>query len=501
MNEKIVNFWTRFIPAIRSGFFVFGFIIGFLGFSGVCEVVYGGGAAEAIPPDVLLNATSMIHIVYRDNPDVQIARFSLEAAEYQFKDFERDLSQFTPLLARSSIEREERSPDENQFYHMQVGMEKEFFNGSSVFAGVGHQGEFGDNSDGTSNALELDVQFPVFGSNTTLRRITQRSREENELYNARLEYIDEVRYAIQQAQENYFWLLTCWERYDLYNRCVADYEDLLKTPQVISHSSGHRQVEGEIQALQSEILNQKRYIDSFLFDLQLSVGVEKLELAQLSRMNLFSPNYYGKSYIAAKREALVKKAEENDIRIRVLENAKRNSEEKKRLAEKGKWDIFVDLFGQYDLEGRRDLKDDDGYSVSIGFRLKRIDSTLLGYSLRRAEAEIKKYEAEIRAQQLQTLNRIDKEWLQAKSRRQQCDELAASVLSRREVFEQKRKNFLNDAESIDNLIQARKNLLETELDRINILGEYHETITELDYACGVYFAQLGINLSSVESKE
>ena len=164
------------------------------------EVVWGR------QPRPVVDAHTIVQLVFGLNPEVVSARYVLEAAEFQFKDFQRNLSQFTPFVLRSEILRDHRHPIEWQNYRAVVGAEKDFFDGSSIFAGVGHRGEFGDSDQGNSQFIETQVTFPLAGSNTTLRRITDRSREENEMFNSRLDYIDTVRDAIQEAQIAYFWM-------------------------------------------------------------------------------------------------------------------------------------------------------------------------------------------------------------------------------------------------------------------------------------------------------
>lgn len=483
-----------------AGYLPLGLRVGFLMLVLLSPLAQGSGEAggEGTAPataGVSVNASSIVFLTFEHNPDVAAARFELEAAEYQFKDFERNLSQFTPVLFRSNVERDVRHPEEDHYYKVQAGMEKEFFNGSSVFAGVGHWGEFGDNSDGRSDFLEMDVQFPLFGSNTTLRRITQRARQENEMFNARLEYVDEIREVIEDAQDRYFWCLVYREQSRLILESASEYRRLLTLPQIDSNQAARHQVEDEIQSLQSEILQYQEQVTSYLLALQFLIGLESLDAAQVGGLDLYAEEYYGQSYLVRPLEDLVEEARRNDIQIRVLENARENSQEKKELAERGQWDIFVDLNGQYDLQSEGDLEDQNGYWASAGFRVQKIDTTLLRYSLRRAEAEIKKYDALIRGRELETRNQIEREWANAHSRRQQCEELFASVESRRAVYRQKRAGFAEGREMIDNLIQSRRDLLETELDLVQSLGRFYESITELNYACGVYFEPLGIEIA------
>ena len=449
----------------------------------------------------MVDVHSIIRLTFENNPDIIAARYELEAAEYQFKDFQRSLSQFTPLLMNSKIERDVRHPYENQNYELKVGMEKEYFNGSSVSVGVGHRGELGEYEDddydydsGTSEFMDVNVRFPLFGSNTTLRRITQRSREENEMYNARLSYIDTIRNVIRDAQDTYFGLLEIIEQVKVNKKAITDYEDILNIPRVQSNKSDYNLVNTTIKDLKSDILSGMGECSKQMSYVRSSMGIEYLSNDQIDEMDVYAEDYYGISYMSKTLENLKDEAAVNDIRIRVLENAKKNSIEKKLLADKGKWDIFVDLNGRYDFESDRNYRDDNGYSVGVGFSIQKIDSTLLQYSSRRAEAEIRKYEAEILSQQLNTRTKIDREWNIARDKRELCEELVINLKSRQEVYLQKKEDYVNGKESIDNLITSREEIRQTEMDLLMYLDDFYESITNLNHACGVYFQELGINI-------
>ncbi|MHC4397168.1 MAG: TolC family protein [Planctomycetota bacterium] len=449
----------------------------------------------------VINLESIIQLVFGQNPEVVSARYALEAAEFQFKDFERNLSQFTPLLFRSAFERNQRQFNEGQTHSTRVGMEKEFFDGSSIFTGVGHRGNFGDSDSGKGQFLETDITFPLFGSNTTLRRITMRSREENEMFNARLEYVDEIRDNIRMAQFNYIDLLTGSERKAKAIECMEDFKGLLAIERVQSNPVERHQIETAIQSLQADILRYDDFLNSGLIRLRFYIGREELSLSEVNSFDLYAEDYYGKSYLSRTVEELLAEANQNDIRIKVLENARKNSVEKKQLAEQGKWDVFVDLNAQYDLNGDGNLRDNNGYLMGVGLRITRIDQTLLNYSLGRAVAEINKYNTLIRTQRLRTKNQIDREWFMARNRRKQFEELFESVGSQRKVYLQKLKDYAEGKEIVDNLLDSRRQLMHTHISLTHGLEGYYSSIARLDHACGVYFTKLGINLDLVEDKE
>jgi len=455
------------------------------------EVEIGDGNSEAASTVAI---ESLMQLVFDENPEVVSARYALEVAEFQFKDFVRNLSQFTPFLSRSSITRSQRRYEEEQVYSTRVGLEKEFFDGASIFTGVGHGGNFGDPESGGGQFFETDITFPLFGSNTTLRRITARSREENELLNARLDYVDIIRDNIREAQFHYFDLLTIKENKSRRIECIEDYKGFLTIGRAQSNPVERRQIEASIQSEEADILRFEETINHILIHLRFSIGRKELSLSQVNSFDLYSEDYYGKSYLSRTVDDLLAEAERNDVTIRVLANARANSVEKKRLAEEGKWDVFADLNGQYDINGDGSLRDDNGYLMGVGLRVTKIDPVLLGYSMSRAVAEIKEYDTLIREQHLQIKNQIDREWFMARNRRKQYEGLLESVKSQREVYLQKRKDYAEGKESIDNLIDYRKQLMQTQLSLVQSLHGFYWSIVRLDHACGVYFGQLGIEL-------
>jgi len=444
---------------------------------------------------------SLMQLVFDENPEVVSARYALDVAEFQFKDFVRNLSQFTPFLSQSYITRNQRRYDEEQVYGTRVGMEKEFFDGSSVSTGFGHGGNFGDPESGTGQYLDTDVTFPLAGSNTTLRRITSLSREENELFNARLEYVDKIRDNIREAHYHYFDLLTTRENRARRIECIEDYKSFLTIPRTQSNPVERQHIETAIQSDEADIIRFEETLNHILIYLRFSIGREELSMSQVNSFDLYAEDYYGKSYLSRTVEELLAEANRNDINIKVLANARKNSLEKKRLSEEGKWDIFTDLNGRYDINGDGSRRENNGYFIGAGLRVTKIDPVLLGYSHSRAVAEINEYDALIREQHLQTKNQIDREWFIARNRRKQYEGLLESVQSQREVYLQKRKDYAEGKESIDNLIDYRKELMQTQMSLVQSLHGFYWSIVRLDHACGVYYKKLGINLDEIYEGE
>ena len=133
---------------------------------------------------------------------IKAAEHKLESAQYNFKLFESEFTQFTPFKMNSEIR-----GDINNIYESEIsiGLQKEFFDGSSIDAYVGNSNVWGERlNDGNTQFIKAEVQFPLFSSNRKLKRIIKRTFEENELYSARLDYVNSIRNTIRNSLEMYY---------------------------------------------------------------------------------------------------------------------------------------------------------------------------------------------------------------------------------------------------------------------------------------------------------
>jgi outer membrane protein TolC len=452
-----------------------------------------------------VNLDSIIQLTYQINPNIAAAKYDLEAAEYAYLEFERDLSQFTPFKLNSSIDRTtdmiSGSPQSSTHdYSNSVGFQKDYFNGASISASVGHQGTFGDDGRGNNPYLEFNASYPLFSSHATLSRIISRSYEENQLYSSRLSYINDIKWYVRDAQLDYIWLQVEIKQLEVANQAMADLKKISELTRVQSNPAEKKQIEGELQSAQSEVVKYEGEVNDDRIGLQSSIGYDQLVFEQIDRMDLYASDFYGKEYLQRSKQELMQIAERDDIAIKVLESSKQAAEVKWNLAQKGKWDFFLNLNATYDLPGQGAQSGESEYYTSAGISADWIDPKLLTLSLKKAEAEIKQYIERIRAQKLSIKNSVDRDLDSAKNRRKQVDELLDEVSSRRKVYDQKLVDYTAGKESIDNLIQSRKNLYSTEMELADVLGEFYETVTSLDLVCNVYFQKLKIDIVSLENK-
>ncbi|MFL3657632.1 MAG: winged helix-turn-helix domain-containing protein [Opitutales bacterium] len=117
------------------------------------------------------------------------------------------------------------------------------------------------------------------------------------------------------------------------------------------------------------------------------------------------------------------------------------------------------MFGNYDFEQRGDdRRKRSGYELGLGFSVQRNDPKLLLLSLQQADAEIKRFDAQVEWRERKVHHLIKRKVSQARSSRLLVEELKASRTLRQSVFAQKLEAYKNGSESIDNLIQARDGL-------------------------------------------
>lgn len=458
-------------------------------------------AVDEVSDDPLIDFYSIIQITFEKNLEIAAAKYDIEASDYQFRRFERNLSQFVPLIVNTEAGRESESfldgdnriRENDDEASASVGFEKEFFDGKKISAASGLRKTSNRNGDNGNPFIGGEIRFPLFSSFTTLERVTERNFEENELLNAWLDFIDTVRESISESHEAYVEVEEAVGVGLLIDAAIKDFEIIRELSTDRNSQNDLLQIEDQVQVFQSRSVDFKGDAEASLISLMENLGIDDVGLNEICHLELINGgDYYGRRYIDLDIQDVIDEAIENDVEIRVIKVARSNAELKKDLAKKGKWDIFGKLFGNYDFDQHGDdRRKRSGYEVGLGFSIQRNDPKLLLLSMRQAESEIKRFNAQIEWRQRKVQHRIKARVSQARSLRQLIEELKASRSLRRSVFSQKLKSYQDGAESIDNLINTRDSLYDTERDLLERLSDFFEIVIELDVASGFYFKHLG----------
>jgi hypothetical protein len=446
--------------------------------------------SSAQTPGYTITADSVIELAFARNPGIRAARYQLESAQHNFDLFESELSQFTPLVLDSKIKRE---TDAEKGAEITAGMEREFFNGASAGLNVGNSSVFERGARTHAQFVESEIEFPLFSSNTRLERLSERTFEENDLQEARLDYIDEVRDQIEDAQATFYeWT----EATSMLRANTRHRDDLILLAEAI-RGNDRVEVLDRIQSLESDIRVWELRIATREIQLAQLLVIQPDSIAAISevQIDVSSPKHLGRHYVAEPFSRILKRALTHDTESEILRSVIENAEEKIRLAERGKWDITVALDGRYNY-GETGAGRDDTYSAGMGLRLKKFDRKVLRHSRSKALADVRSAEAQIEQRAARLQSRIGEHKVELDNLVDRISQLTSLSESRHQIYTFKRQDFLNQAITLDELLNASRNLLTTEEDYHATIAEYLNTIRSLDSVCGVYFAKLGIDIHS-----
>jgi outer membrane protein TolC len=447
----------------------------------------------------LVDLGTLVRMTFEHNLRVTAARYDVDASEYQFRRYERNQSQFRPFILESGIERDVeseivdigREEDREDVGRVSVGLEKEFFDGTRVGASTGVRKTWDPLESNQNPFVEFAGRFPLFSSFTRLERITERSFEESEMLGSWLDFIETVSESISDSYEAYFELQSLLALRAIVRDAYTDIEGLLNVSGERAPERELNQLRDQLQAYQSRLVEREGDIAAARIELLDSIGLNTLPLDRIETMDLYSENFHGNQYLLSTPEDVLERAMSNDVEMQVMKIARDNARLKVKLAERGKWDIIGRIFGSYDFESRGDNPSRKrGYQAGIAFSIERNDPKLLMLSLKRAQAEERRFTALAEYRRRQLENEIDRRLGQAISMREVVREWKLSRESRRSVFEEKRVAYLDGDESLDNVIRARGELYSTERDLLDSLDDFFEVIIDLDVASGSYFAQL-----------
>ncbi|MEZ5275065.1 MAG: TolC family protein [Opitutaceae bacterium] len=462
-------------------------------------------APEELP---IVGLDTIVRLTFEHNLKVTAARYDVDASEFQFLRYERNVSQFRPLILESGITRDLESEiiagDRREEYEdvgrVAVGMEKEFFDGTRIGGSTGYRSTWDQDQTNRNPFVEFAGRFPLFSSFTRLERVTERSFEESEMLGSWLDFIETVRDTISESHQTYFELQSLLAVQSVAQSAYDDIEALLGESQGLKPERDLSQMRDQLQAYQSRLVERKGDIAAKRIELLDRIGLNALPLEKIEVLDLYSDRFHGGQYLASSPAEVLEQALGNDVEMQVMKTARDNARLKISLAERGKWDIIGHIFGSYDFDSHGDNPSRQrAYQAGIAFSIERNDPKLLMLSLRRAQAEERKFTALAKYRERQLENEIDRRFGQATNLRGVVRELKLSRDSRRAVFEEKRSAYLESDESLDNVLRARGELFSTEQDLLDTLDDFFEVIVDLDVASGAYYAQLEDELARLSN--
>jgi len=447
----------------------------------------------SIDSTLLLYPENIIRITFNNNNRIKSAYYELESAKYNFKLFESEYTQFNPLVVSPRVS---GNSDGVYVSDMVAGMQKEFFNGTSISTSIGNNSTWGNGIDGGNiNFIETEIGFPLFSSSRALERIIKRTFEENELYSKNLDYVDAVRKNIKEALEQYYDLVPRIKTYEALKEFREELITYLLNESKNISEADKDQIEGEITNLNSEITGWEIELYSLQLRMQLSMNMDKINLNQLMKIvvDFSKSDYFGEYYIMENTDTIFQKALNNDTEFQVLGIIKFNAEEKKRLAEKGKLDIYATTGGRYNYyESLAGVKQKNFLTADAGIKVKINDRKVLENTIAKAQADINAIEYTIEDRR----KLIHSDILQLKDaltkKKEQIISTQASLKSWKKTYSAKKELYLANQETVENLIQAFRSLVSTKETLLQLENNYLDRIRDLDFVCGEYFTVINL---------
>jgi len=441
-------------------------------------------AQTKLDSSLTLSPESIIKITFENSDRIKSAYFHLESAKYNFKLFESDYTQFNPVIVRSGAS---ANSEHKNYSNVSAGMRKEFFDGTSIEASIGNDIGWGKNVTYSNvNYIESEISFPLFTSARKLDRLIKRTFEENELYTKNLDYVDAVKENIHDAVEQYYDLVPRIKTYEMLITYRTELQELLN----INSLKNKEQIEGEIATLNSKITGYEISLYSMELSMERFMNVDNIDLSKLLVIDLdFNrEDYFGNYYIEEPTDSIFKKALSNDSELKVLGIIKQNAEEKKRLAQKGKWDIFATTGGRYNYyEMQGNSKQGNFLVADAGLKIKLYDHQVLKNTIAKAQSDISAIDYIIKDREKLIHSNIEKLKDGLTKKKEQLIIIFSSVESWQNIYQSKKELYLAGNESVDNFIQAFRSLVETESNRYHLENNYLDLIRDFNYITGAYF--------------
>ena len=454
--------------------------------------------AEAVPDPARLSAVSsgekfrlsartLIPIAFALQPDIKSSfqRFESEGARYDFFYTSRD--SLTPRFRTSSALGETRATDSTTRQRRQsaeISLEKRFFDTTQVDLSLGLERDAVDNDEErTQPVASASIRYPLWVSREKLERTSEDIFRRNELNDAQLGYIQEVRSRLQQALFKYYRVIELASLVEIIGLWRADLEALALALDAIEGrdlASDRSRVAAELARARSE----ERTVTG-----RYEIDFERLKSACGSHFNaeveLFEEPF--NPFEGASHQELLKASIDTDPEIATLQNEVLNAEVQLDLARRGTWDLALLLDAQSNLEGSGDRQGNSDWSVSVGLDISAVDPRVTNSLIRQARARIARFKQAIAAREnaifVDTLEPIVRIETVSASR----DELRANLKRFEEDYRHGIEQYHDAKLNIDDLLKRRETLFEQQEEVHDLTSVIGFNIAELCSATGRFF--------------
>jgi hypothetical protein len=412
-------------------------------------------------PDALLskpyrlNKETIVRLVYHKSPLVAASRENMIAAQHGLEEFRANLSRFEPFarLRGDATDYPERRDSQGINGEVTAGLEKETFDGAVFRVEGGMSGErvsFGEVNDdqeeveqGSGGLVRGRVEVPFIGSRKRQNRVISAAFQESSARGAVLTYLTRYRNYADRALDYYVGALLYLRYVRAYEHKLDDLNGLLDDERL--KPEDRRRIEstaGDTKVLRDQYA--ARYKSYLLLALQF-LGINPDEEYVLEEPPLDEESrYYRMTRTPEQRRELLAQAYENNPKFQVLEDAIKDSELKRSQAIIGKNDITAYAEGTQFAFGSETYDDRvGGWVLKAGVSFRRNDSRVLEASRKKAEAEIRKFRAQIEAEELAVQRQVAVQSSTLGSYVESRPQIMENMAKAEEEFEQRKQAFFS----------------------------------------------------------
>ena len=446
-----------------------------------------------------LSPGTLIAIAFDNQPDIKSSfhRFKSEEGSYDFFVTSRD--SLTPRLRAINTFGETRdvevttlargpefrqnTVERNRDHTVELSVEKQFFDTTELNVGVGFRTTAVDEALGTQPFVSANLRYPLWVSRQKLVRTSEDIFRRNELNDAQLDYIQEVRRRLQSSLFRFYDVINRKRQVQNGTRWLEDLNrilDLIDSLAGRDVTEDRRRVEAEVTRVSAIVREAEGWFDIQVERLKASCGLAfhaKIELVD----EPFNP------FEDASHEELLRLGIETDPEIATLRNEERNAQVELDLARRGRWDVQLLLNGFSSLEGSGEDEGVSDWSVSAGIDVSAVDPRVTDSLARQAEGRIARFRQAIVARENNIYVSTFESWLRIQTLNTSREELARNLPRFEQDFRHGLREYQAANLNIDDLLTRRATLFDQEQEIARLIQFAGANVAELCSATGTFF--------------
>ena len=461
-------------------------------------------------PPYRINAETIPRLVYRKYPLVTSAREKMIAAQHGLEEFKANLSRFEPFTNAEGMafQYPERRDSNGLSGEVTGGIEKETFDGAVFRVEGGARGErieYGEVEEGQSPEDSGDgglvrgrVEVPFIGSRKRQDRVINQAYQESTARAAVLNYVYYYRTYALSAMNYYAGTLLYLGYMRAYENQIKILNDLLKEPELTPQDQQH-----VLTAVGNSKVVRDTYKTSYqtylLYTLEY-MGIRPGEEYYLEEPPVSAGSvYYDRTRSDDQRQHLLVEAYENNPRFRVLNDAIKDAELKRSQAILGKNDITAFAEGTQHAFGAETFDDRvGGWELLGGVSFRRNDQRVLNASIKKAEAEIRSYQAQIEAEELTVQQQVTVQSATLTTYVESKPQILKNISEAESEFQARRKTYFSGQSTsltIDDVLTSLYSITTGEVRLVS--NQYYTALADniLMSASGYLYQMAGMKLT------